>query len=88
MAEPAQTLDCDQPTRWDAHVAHRIEDTYASTEQERVLGSVDLVGNSDGSFATDDAIFAIYRSVSLILFRWNDERVMMKRERGYTAAIS
>ena len=58
MAETAQTLDCDDFTSGNVHLAHAVEDCDAGAEEWGRVGRVDIVRDADCGFGAEDAVFS------------------------------
>ena len=58
MAETAQTLDCDDFTSGDVHLAHAVEDCDTGAEEGGALGRVNIVRDTNGGLGAYDAVFS------------------------------
>ena len=58
MAETAQTLDCDEFTSGDVHLAHAVENCHTGAEEGGGLGRVDIIRYTNGGFGAYDAVFS------------------------------
>ncbi len=58
MAEATQTLDCDKFTSGNIHLAHAVEDCDTGAEEGSGVGRVDVVRDTNGGFAAQNAVFS------------------------------